>query len=275
MIFLLALNSCLQPESRPRPETLVINRPAARVDFAEGILLKPRAAPWENLAVRLAPLFISEAAVALPQSGLREAPFGSILSGQVLCDQPAVYFDETQLELAGQTYPEINFVWWSPADRHRRSSAVWRALRILVGGDRHPILWEVLNEEPGPSKVFVSRAWEDAARVEFGPPLAGRTFSIESEAEISWKVDRILAAGPIPMGPIVYLKAPWGLTGTVLCRCMPAEVRHVAGTAEYDLLPLEDLRLSDRGVSHRLARLTQRRLTAAQLQTGLRLPLRR
>ena len=97
-------------------------------------------------------------------------------------------------------------------------------------------------ERGGLDLLFVSRSLESAARSTFGPPSPRRRFSIErliTDAPLS-VVARVLDDGPIPMGPYVYVDSEGRVT-TVLCRCMPSQVRAFSGNGYYDLQPLEAL----------------------------------
>ena len=51
-------------------------------------------------------------------------------------------------------------------------------------------------------------------------------------------VARVIDDGPVAMGPIVYLSAGARAVSTLICRCMPAQVKTLRTTAAYDLLPL-------------------------------------
>jgi hypothetical protein len=76
--------------------------------------------------------------------------------------------------------------------------------------------------------------------LEFGPPLPGRTYSVERSLADAPKVvvARVLDDGPMPMGPMVYLSAGSRNVSTVLCRCMRAQAKNLAGTYTYELTPL-------------------------------------
>jgi hypothetical protein len=84
---------------------------------------------------------------------------------------------------------------------------------------------------------------ERAAAAEHGPPLRGRRFAVERSAAETPDVlvARLIDDGPIPMGPMVYVEAQANLISTVLCRCMPAQVRHIVENNFYELLPVQSL----------------------------------
>jgi hypothetical protein len=89
--------------------------------------------------------------------------------------------------------------------------------------------------------MFVSHSLEVAALAEFGKPLPGRRYAIESSVEEAPDVivARVIDDGPVAMGPIVYLSASTRTVSTLICRCMPAQVRRLVATSTYDLLPFQ------------------------------------
>jgi len=89
--------------------------------------------------------------------------------------------------------------------------------------------------------ICVSQSLEAAAQTEFGKALPGRRYAIErglDEAPATI-VARVIDDGPIAMGPFVYLSAGRRVVSTLLCRCMPAQVRKIVATGNYDLEPFQ------------------------------------
>jgi hypothetical protein len=103
-----------------------------------------------------------------------------------------------------------------------------------------PVVWEVLTDSSGTEVFFVAQSLETAARAEFGPPLPGRRYAIETSTNSAPNavVARVIDDGPMPMGPMVYLQAGTRDVSTVICRCMAAQAKKLAGASTYELEPL-------------------------------------
>ncbi len=116
-----------------------------------------------------------------------------------------------------------------------------QGIRITLNSAGQPALWEVLTDSSGAELIFVSHSLEAAALAEFGKPLPGRRYAIERSMEEAPNVivARVIDDGPVAMGPMVYLSAGTRTVSTLICRCMPAQVRKLVATATYDLLPFQ------------------------------------
>ncbi len=127
------------------------------------------------------------------------------------------------------------------------------AISITLDKSGSPMIVRVHegNSGAGSVRFFVTQAVETAARTEFGAPLAGRNFSVEPAMDLSPVtrdpdspgpvVPRLLAQGPEPSGPWVYVDASDGRVTTILCRCSPSQVKAFVDTREYELRPLPEL----------------------------------
>jgi hypothetical protein len=115
-----------------------------------------------------------------------------------------------------------------------------QGVRLTLNSVGRPAIWEVLEDSSGAGLVFVSQSLEAAAAARFGKALPGRRFAIERSTQAAPKVvvARVIDDGPVGMGPIVYLSAGTRTVSTLICRCMPAQVKTLRTTAAYDLLPL-------------------------------------
>jgi hypothetical protein len=147
----------------------------------------------------------------------------------------------------------VVYVWRYPAPTggERCISCEGRGVRITLGQDGLPLVWEALSTDTRTRVLFIAESLEQAARREFGEPLPGRRFSIERAADEAPDVvvARIIDDGPVPMGPYVYLNAPPSrAVTTVLCRCSPSQVEAFIETRYYDLLPLETIDPTSRGL---------------------------
>ena len=271
----LALSACLRPrvrspdEASERAEALLQQRRL----FTNAVLSKPKPGPDDSLAARLAPLMILEA----PSNFAKAYGLGTMTAAGIDSSHPALYASEGLVQLGGQWHPEVRYAWGIQASNQ---APIIGGIRIILDTTGTPILWEELADQAGLRRLYVSRSIEEAAAAQFGPPLAGRDYSIETDRNqrTSIVILRLLDDGPIPMGPMIYLQAhPLKIT-TVLCRCMPAQVRNIESTEEYDLWPRDALQEGNDGaagsIATRAAHLLEREMDAEPLESQLRWPRR-
>jgi len=131
----------------------------------------------------------------------------------------------------------------------RASSAAdgaWRGIRTTYGADGYPLAHEILSDSSGLSLLFVDAGLEERAAEAYGPPLAGRRYSVERATEDA--PDTIVAGlfepGATPLGPFVYLSAERQDVVAVICRCMPSRVDDIVETREYvlrEVAPADDV----------------------------------
>jgi hypothetical protein len=239
--------------------------------FTTGVLYKPNPAPIETLASKLAPLIIEQ----LNGEGTETDAdrFGSVDASQVDASRPAVYASDSQISIHGQTHAQVTFVWCYAPEHTPPGSALIQGLRITLNRTGAPVIWEPLLSEENLRVIFVARSLEAAAATEFGRPLPGRHYSIEPglEQESPVVVAKVIDDGPVAMGPIVYLQAQTRAITTVLCRCMPAQIRQVAASQQYDLMPMESL-INASSLLPRRARALLRKIERQGDLPNLRLP---
>lgn len=211
------------------------------IEFDKGVFYKPAQNAMTGIEASLVPLIIDE--VSADNSEGRQRTFGTVerdSSDALTSDQPTVYTLTSKIGINGTERDQVVYVWWYGRDDGR---AAGRGVRIVLGRDGFPLLWEALTQRDDDLRVlFVSDSLERAARRQFGAPLPGRRFAVERSTDIAPTVlvARVLADGPIPMGPFVYLTAPPARDiTTVICRCMPSQVHEITQTAHYDLSPIE------------------------------------
>jgi hypothetical protein len=115
-----------------------------------------------------------------------------------------------------------------------------RGVVITVDLEGWPVLTEVLATTS--SRVFfVTERLERAAEQEFGAALRHRKFAIErsSRSVPGIVVARVIQDGPMPMGPMLYVTRNQQTVTTVLCRCMPAQLKSIEGPRNYELVMIE------------------------------------
>jgi len=206
--------------------------------FTNAVLFKPAEPAAPDLPFNLAPLIMLEVSETnLPpqlSDGLSGAAGSSAKPGPVVCA-----WSDT-LPLRGHPHARIAFYWnHAPAVGPRQSANSAQGVRITLGTNGQPMIWEVMADTSGRRLIIVSEELERRAIAEFGPPLAGRRFSVETAANGSpdTLVMRVIDDGPVAMGPIIYLAKDTRDVATIICRCMPAQAASLVGTRNYDLMP--------------------------------------
>jgi hypothetical protein len=218
------------------------------LDFEAGVLYKPTEGRAEEDAWTLAPLLIEES----PMPGVDGA------------DEPSgpavVYYERTITLFAGREYAQWSYLWSYP------DTGTAQGVRMTIGADGFPSIYEVLHDTSGARLFFVADALEQAATRKHGPRLPDRRFAVEPDVERAPDVvvGGTLESGPTPLGPFVYVRREDRNVNTVICRCMPSRVISIPSTATYDLEPLDPA-----GVPQAVAELSESR--AADLDRSLRL----
>lgn len=234
-------------------------RQAAQRDFAYASYLKPPLEGLEGRVREFAPLVVRE---LLADAEMPRIP--PVFSGG--CDV-RVYWYPHWLERQGaslrQVYAQTDRSVWDGVEREQvtwiwvieerqqatgnrqeptgnRQQAI--GIRITLGLDGFPVVWEVLDSREKLKVLYVSRSAEYAAQQEFGKPAAGRQWVMERPGEETAEVVvvRTLADGPVPMGPYAYVDAAGRITH-VLCRCSPSQVGEFLREGEYDVRPMTEL----------------------------------
>jgi hypothetical protein len=220
--------------------------------FAEAIFYKPIHGTNSDLAFDLAPLLIEEAAATThrspgPTNDAGRGQFGAlgISNSLPIVDRsrPAIYWTIDSAQLNGRAHTRISYAWCYSVDAPAKTNASLPVQGIRLTLDDHgpPAIWEMLADSSGAELIFVAQSLEHAAAAEFGNPLAGRRYSVERSLESAPNVvvPRVIDDGPMAMGPIVYLSAATHDVGTIICRCMPAQVKKLLDTRTYDLASSE------------------------------------
>ncbi|MFN3408561.1 MAG: hypothetical protein ACK45B_06185 [Limisphaerales bacterium] len=215
--------------------------------FERAHLLKPAESPGQELAFRLAPLVLQE---------VRGTNLPPLFTN--------VFFHFAAVELEGRSHVQVTY-WWEyptlekasfpakvapprrgPEPRPRRAAAqpaplAAQGIRLTLDAQGIPALFEVLGATNETLTIYVNDSLETAARLEHGGPLPGRRLAIERDRgeAPNIEVPRVLEDPPAVMGPIVYLHADSRAVATVICRCMPAEARELAGQSFYTLVPAD------------------------------------
>ena len=202
--------------------------------FAWAGLLKPSAGR-EGRFVDLAPLLMQEVV-----DGDEAAPAWP-LRPDVEAGRPTVFFERTEAVSEREIPEQWAYLWWYPP--RRGSQGGFQGVRLTLDPDGFPATVEVLRDSSGAWPVFVASGLEASASGA-RPAAAGRRFSIEPPLERAPRlvVPSLLDPGPVPLGPFVYLARETHDVAMMICRCSPSRVDAVIEAAEYDLVPLTELR---------------------------------
>ena len=207
LVVALTTSCAVTPPLAPQTRVATIQNRVTAV-FTNAVLFKPKESGLDQpLAVQLAPLLIWEANTPPPEAA------------RALTVQ------------AGITL--LNNRW------HRQFTYRWddQGFRVTLDSADAPVIWEILQDSTGAEIIYVAQSLEVAALREFGPALPSRKFSVErSRAESpDIVVANVIADGPVPMGPILYLQARNRDVTALICRCMPAQFKNLLATQEYEL----------------------------------------
>jgi hypothetical protein len=224
-----ALTACAGPEI-PRTPLPALDEDSRRevydrtdLDFESGALYKPAEGTAEGAAWTLAPLLIQE---------IRREPGADTPDPS---GPTTVYYRQSSLQVGGREYERWTYLWSHPDTESAQG------IRMTLGEDGFPAIYEVLRDSSGARLVFVDVTLEERARDAFGSPLPGRRFAVEPSVEQAPDVvvGGLLESGPAPLGPFVYVWGRGGNVNTVICRCMPSRVISIPNTATYNLAPLD------------------------------------
>jgi hypothetical protein len=213
-------------------------------EFEHAAFIKPRPGSADQRLFGMAPLIVQEVSDEGSDTFSR---FGRVVVGEdgelgIHEHRLTVYQRSEAVSLHDNAYEQLTYIWFYPgsgADGLR-----WRGVRMLLGGDGCPMVFEVLSDASRTAAMFVSQSFETAVAETHGDPQPGRRHAVESaqDSKPSAVVARVLEDGPQPMGPYVYLQDRELAVTTLLCRCMSAQVNDfVSSDNYYDILPFEDL----------------------------------
>ncbi len=224
--------------TRPIDHQHIYDRQTTRIPSAN--LFKPHDDANNHEWFDLAPLIVHDTEIADTRNQLVKielAPDGTIAHD---INTPTVYVHESTTELNRQTFRQITCVWFYTTNAPTHLTA--RAIRTTLDPDGFPVFWEFLNPDDTAHLIFVAQSIESAAQTANLPILKNRRHRVEPSItrHPNTIVPRILADGPIPMGPWVYLDRNHQPI-TLLCRCMPSQLDRVIADAYYHLRPVTDL----------------------------------
>lgn len=221
--------------------------------FDRAVFYKPREPQDVKFDLTLAPLIVQEIphtseSVAdispYPVSGGHREPAAapSVFVRQSIA-QPGLR--QAHGDLDEDRYRVTDFTWRYPGSQKPGTHVIpeVRGVRVISTTEGIPLIWQVLDSRGGQRMgegqvvLFVSKVLEDAAAEQFGPPLPGRRYSIEKSLEEAPRVvvARVVADGPVPMGPYVYVAGEDHTITAILCRCMPSQVNEFVETRYYEL----------------------------------------
>ncbi len=237
--------ACIGQSLVADPTTEVYAR--ATNQFGAAIFFKPAQATNTDFACQLVPLILQEVPSWQATASPPGDPFGTVgfSNGVPALDpkRPAVYWTADSVWFNGTTHPRVSYQWWycilQPSGHPTSLSR--QGVRITLDSRGQPAVWEILADTSGLRLIFISQSLEKSAAAAFGKPLPGRRYSIEREVGQTPKVivPRVVEDGQQAMGPIVYLREGTRNVSTLICRCMPAQVKRLIATRTFDLTPLD------------------------------------
>lgn len=217
----------------------------ASVEFAQAWVVKPRDNPKLELAVKLAPLIMQEA-------GGKQKP-----------EIPTtVFFKPGTVQLNGREHAQMTYWWFykvpakerrpparrGPEVRQVKSTGLetgvsgatlpFQGVRLTLSTNGTPMIYEVLGHGGRIEQIYVTQSIETTAHIRHGFALPGRRFYVELGLDDAPHVvvPRVLDDPPAVMGPILYLRAGTHEVATLICRCMPAQAKTLAGQGLYKLV---------------------------------------
>ncbi len=209
------------------PRGMVIDRTATR--FGAAAQLMPGNVQEDHLPSSLAPLILVKDNVI--------GQWGAVGAGGALevVGAPVVYYGLTRALISGKHHDQYHYHWWHRA----HADADWRSqgVRITVDGRGLPMVWEVLADATGQRVLYVSEKLEQAARRRHGEPERGHALERGVDELSDVVVARVLADGPVPMGPWIYLESGAGDVISLICRCMPSQASGPLERIDYRLVP--------------------------------------
>jgi hypothetical protein len=241
---------CVSGQVEDRPHSSVIPHEHLRQRgtnfFAGAVFYKPATTNEEALEFRLAPLILQEVSNG---SATNIGAFGALtLSNRAVAlnpERPVIYFGQDTVEIKGKRYPRLAYLWfYSFQDSPDMKNAVLplQGVRITLNSSAEPVIWEVLADTTGLGLIYVAQELERAALAEYRAALPGRRYAIENSlAEAPGVlVPRVVDDGPVAMGPVLYLSAGSRNVSTLICRCMPPQVKALVATRTYELEKIRD-----------------------------------
>jgi len=221
-------------------------------------------------------LQLERAILIKPAATVSEQSQGWILAPLLLQEitpqlQPAsdttnrtVHFSERQVWINDIPHQQVAYYWTNTATDTGREGVSLQGVRITTDSLGTPVIWEVFTDSSGAKPVYVARSLETAVSTALGGALPGRRFAVEQRRPAPGVVvARMIDDAPVPMGPIVHVRAGNGDVATLICRCMPSQVKELAGYQWYELQPIE----GDEGAW--IQRATRGSVPAAQLEDWL------
>lgn len=229
-----AILPAASPQERPRPES---DAQTTKLLFPVASLYKLNDRDLPEGLARYAPLIVVQS-VTRPESSDTAAAnaTGANEPGPTL----TVYTDHGRITAVGREFEQVSFAWCELGGAGCEQP---RGVRMTLGEDGFPIIWEALDERSDRSAIlYISRSFEQAAGQRHGDPLSGRRFAAERSREESPDVlvADVLPDGPVPMGPYVYLTAPPDFAHALIrCRCSSSQVGDFAATGIYAVREIE------------------------------------
>ncbi len=248
--------------SQPEPQPAAASRQVAYADASSiyerplrhikqaRFIKPPDAGDGEpELHLALAPIIVQEV-IGTDEAAGRRDRFGAVRTKpggteEIDTAEPTVYWAEVTKMIAGKLRTQFIYAWaYETSEPGQSWGPNVLAIRVTLDATGMPAIYEVFDVEKGAKRIFVSQRLENLALAAHGGPLPGRRHAIES----TWRdwhleafVPRVLADGPMPMGPLVYVESRWREISTLLCRCSSSQAEEFVETSNYQLQHLAEL----------------------------------
>jgi hypothetical protein len=201
--------------------------------FDSAWLVKPpESGDTNHLAWRLAPIFVLE---AVPGSATNQANVSPAATSRPL---RRIFAAERASTFDGKAALQIIYFWnLDSLATAEGPSAHKQGIIVTVNSEGWPLITEVITNDSNSRVLFLTEKLGRAAEQRPGAALSGRIYAVERKGRPGQKVivPRVIQDGPVPMGPMVYVSRDQRTITTVLCRCMPSQVKSIEGGFNYEL----------------------------------------
>jgi hypothetical protein len=134
----------------------------------------------------------------------------------IVSGQPKMYWLFQRREIDASDHIQLTYTAWYPAHPRMKTLDLESAnvdsivVRITLDSVNVPLFYETITASGFYHKIFIPRWVENAARVQFGPPEPGKSYSIERQAsgKIDWEVAGVVEEiHEQPRRPVFFIRS--------------------------------------------------------------------